>query len=132
MKKLSLLLMALALMFTAPGLFAADGDAQTLTGQFQWNRQDEPGDIKAVFTPTGENTWDVSFHFEFRDEPHTYSGTAEGSLTNGELKGNVMSDGDKPSPFSFEGKVVDGKFEGIHHSLRDEEPSETGTITLGK
>lgn len=133
--KTALILMALALI--VPGWAMAeeakaDDNQTTMTGQFKWNRMDDPGDIKAVFTPTGENTWDVSFYFDFREEPHIYSGTAEGSLTEGALKGNVMSDGEKPSPFSFEGKFVDGTFEGIHHSLRDEEPAETGTITLSR
>lgn len=135
MRKAALILVALALLVTLPGLAGAEepaADSQTLTGQFKWNRMDEPGDIKAVFTSTGENTWDVSFYFEFREEDHVYSGTAEGSLTEGELKGKVMSDGEKPSPFTFEGKFVDGTFEGVHHSLRDDEPAETGTITLSR
>lgn len=135
MKKAAMILMALALLVTLPGLAVAEdaaADSETLTGQFKWNRMDDPGDIKAVFTATGENTWDVSFYFDFRDEPHVYTGTAEGSLTDGALKGKVMSDGEKPSPFSFEGKFVDGTFEGVHHSLRDEEPAETGTITLSR
>ena len=142
MKKAALVLAALAFLFTTPGLLAEDKaaedkaevaeNAEVLTGEFKWNRQDEPGALRAVFTPTGENTWDVSFHFEFRDEPHVYSGTAEGTLGEGSLKGNVMSDGEKPSPFSFEGKFVDGKFEGTHASLREEEPQDTGTLTLGR
>lgn len=135
MKKAALVLMSLALMITLPGLVVAEApaaDETTLTGEFKWNRMDEPGPIKAVFTPAGDGKWDVSFYFDFRDEPHVYSGTAEGSLSEGALKGNVMSDGEKPSPFSFEGKFVDGTFEGVHHSLRDEEPAETGTITLSR
>lgn len=146
MKKAALVLTALAFLFTAPGMvFAQDSaevatevaaeaaaEAQVLTGEFKWNRQDHPGALKAVFTPTGENTWDVAFHFDFRDEPHIYSGTAEGSLDKGSLKGKVMSDGDEPSPFTFEGEFVDGKFEGTHASTREEEPQDTGTLTLGR
>ena len=134
MKKAALVLVALALLLTTPGILMAEeaADAHTLTGQFKWNRQDEPGDLKAVFTPTGENTWDVSFYFTFREEDHVYSGTAEGGLGEGDLKGKVMTDGEKPSPFSFEGKFVDGTFSGTHASMRNEEPEETGTLTLSR
>lgn len=137
MKRLFLGLLALALLSPAFGAFAgevttADAKTQTLKGEFQWNRQDAPGDLEAVFTPTGENTWAVSFHFVFRDEPHIYSGTAEGALGTGTLKGEVMSDGEKPQPFTFEGEFVDGKFSGKHAVKKEDGSEETGTLTLGK
>lgn len=132
MKKAALTLVAVLLVFLVPGFSSAADEpkVQKMTGEFKWNRMDEPGELKAFFKPTGENTWDVAFYFEFRDEPHIYRGTAEGSLKQGTLKGNVMTDGDEPSPFTFEGTVKDGKFEGTHASMREEEPQETGTLSL--
>ena len=129
MKQVVLALVALALVFAVPAL-ASDAEPQTLEGQYQWNRMEEPGDIKAVFTPTGDGQWEVSFYFEFREEDHIYSGTATGSLSAGDLTGEVMSDGENPRPFKFEGKVVDGVFEGTHGTTGDD-AQETGTMKLG-
>ena len=119
-----------ALLLTAPTLYA--GESQTLEGEFVWKRSDKeiPGALEAVFEPTGENTWNVSFHFTFRDKEHTYTGTAEGSLTEGELHGRVMTDAEEPSPFEFEGSFTDGQFSGTHASLRTGEAQPTGTMTL--
>ena len=133
MKQVVLALVALALVFALPAVAAeaeAATESQTLEGQYQWNRMEEPGDIKAVFTPTSDGQWEVSFYFNFRDEDHVYSGTANGSLTAGDLSGEVMSDGENPRPFQFEGKVVDGVFEGTHGTTGDD-AQETGTIKLG-
>lgn len=133
MKKFVAILCFSALLLAPGALLAEEAETQTLTGEYQWDRPDEqPGPIKAVFTATGENQWDVSFYFNFRDEDHVWSGTAEGSLTEGELSGKVMSDGDKPSPFVFEGKFEDGVFKGTHGGLRDGERNDTGTITLSR
>ena len=134
MKKFVAILCFSALLLAPGALLAEEAATQTLTGEYQWNRPDEkPGPIKAVFTATDkEGTWDVSFHFNFRDEDHIWSGQAKGSLTDGELSGEVMSDGDKPSPFVFEGKFEDGVFTGTHAGLRDGERRDTGTITLSR
>ncbi|MEM7352189.1 MAG: hypothetical protein AAF657_15420 [Acidobacteriota bacterium] len=133
MKKPAIAILALAaLALTAPSLFA--DESQTLTGQFIWERSDKniDGDLRAVFEPTGESAWNVSFYFKFEEKDHIYSGTAEGSLTDGTLKGKVMSDGDKPRPFEFEGTFADGSFQGTHTGFRKGEPSPTGTMTLSR
>jgi hypothetical protein len=115
-------------LFTALPLAAEE--SQTLQGEFHWERRDVRGALEAVFTPTGEGTWDVSFHFEFREEPHTYTGTAEGSLENGPLKGTVKNE-NKKRTFTFEGTVTDGQFTGDHSELDGEKVYDTGTLTLG-
>ena len=133
MKKFVAFLCFSALLLAPGALMAEEAATQTLTGEYQWNRPDEePGPIKAVFTSTGEDQWDVSFHFTFRDEEHVWSGTAEGSLTDGDLSGKVMSGGDKPSPFVFEGKVEAGVFTGTHAGMRDGDRRDTGTMTLSQ
>lgn len=132
MKRLTLAVIALTLL-VAPPLLAAD--SQTLNGEFIWERDEENivGDLKAVFEPTGENTWNVAFYFHFNDDDHIYTGTAKGNLTDGELEGEVMSDDDEPHPYSFTGTfAADGSFSGIHHYAGGDEPARTGTITLGR
>ncbi|MEM7581892.1 MAG: hypothetical protein AAF560_00810 [Acidobacteriota bacterium] len=119
-----------ALLLTVTPAFAEK--SQTMTGEFIWERSDRDitGDLKAVFEPTGESAWNVSFYFTFEEKEHVYSGTAEGSLTEGALKGKVMSDGDEPQPFEFEGTSADGSFEGTHMGFRQGKPTPTGTLKL--
>ncbi len=104
-------------------------DSRTLTGEFVWTDRDRSGDLEAIFTATGEETWDVSFHFTFRETPHTYSGTAEGSLTGGDLKGTVLNE-DKKRTFTFSGSFKDGTFHGTHAEVGSEKSHATGTLTL--
>jgi hypothetical protein len=121
-----------ALLVAVPSLLATN--TQTLQGEFVWERSDKSisGDLEAVFEPTGDATWNVSFHFTFDEKDHVYSGTAEGSLTEGELLGHVMTDGEEPSPFEFKGTFADGSFTGTHMGFRDGEAEPTGTMTLSR
>ena len=113
------------------GLTFAHGapEMQTLTGEYHWSGRNASGDLEAVFTSTGDQTWDVSFHFKFRGRPHTYSGTAEGSLSQGELKGTVKNE-NKGRTFVFSGTVKDGKFRGTHAETEGDREQSTGTLTL--
>jgi hypothetical protein len=104
-------------------------DTRTLTGEYHWNAGTS-GDLEAVFTPTGDGTWDVSFHFRFRGRAHTYTGTAQGSLSQGELKGKVKNE-NKARTFTFSGKMEDGSFRGSHAETTGGSPDRTGTMTLG-
>ncbi len=129
MKKASLFVAIAVLLLPAfSGPIDAD-DSTTLTGEYIWNRQDVPSEIEAVFTPAGESKWDVSFHFDFRNEGHIYTGTAEGSLTEGPLKGEVKNE-NKKRTFIFSGKFTDGVFEGTHAEMRDGKELDTGVIKL--
>ena len=131
MKKTAMLLLALLTLLIAPSLMAAD--SKTMEGEFVWERSDKniSGPLKAVFEPTEEKgTWNVSFYFTFEDKPHTYTGTAKGELGSGSLSGEVMSDGDQPAPFIFEGSFEDGMFNGTHAGFRDGEKRPTGTLSL--
>ena len=122
-----------ALFLVVPAALAAD--TQTLEGEFIWERDDKDiaGPLKAVFEPTGENTWDVSFHFTFEDKPHIYTGTAKGNLKDGELSGEVLSDGEEQHPYTFSGTFAeDGSFAGVHHYIDGEEARKTGKITLAR
>jgi len=123
-----LILVGLCLLLGAFGGAVAEG-ARTLTGEFVWTDRDRSGDLEAIFTATGEGTWDVAFHFTFRDTPHVYSGTAEGSLSGGDLKGTVLNE-DKKRTFTFSGSFKDGAFHGTHAEVEGERTHATGTLTL--
>ncbi|ANM30095.1 hypothetical protein ABI59_11700 [Acidobacteria bacterium Mor1] len=118
--------MALLALTAAP---AISGDARTLKGEYVWNAMDGGGPLEAVFTPTGEGQWQVDFNFSFRGEDHTYSGTAEGALGSGTLKGEVMNESKKRT-FTFEGSFEDGTFSGTHAETTPGRARDTGTLTL--
>lgn len=125
--KLSILTLFVLLSAT-PGLVGA-GDAQTLTGSFRWDQGGSEGDLEAIFTPAGDGKWEVSFYFDFRGQPHVYTGTAEGSLGEGKLKGRVLND-DKKRSFTFEGSFEDGTFRGSHAETTAGREKKTGTLKL--
>ncbi len=125
MKRSAVLLGLLLVMPIAHGA----PDTQTLTGEFFWSGGGASGDLEAVFTSTGEQTWDVSFHFQFRGRPHVYTGTAGGSLSQGELQGKVKNE-NKGRTFLFSGTVKDGKFRGTHAETEGGREQKTGTLTL--
>ena len=130
MKNTATLIAVAALVLTGYiGIVGAD-EPRTLKGEFVWNHRDSAVDLEAVFTPTGENRWDVAFHFEFRGKPHTYSGTAEGSLTDGGLSGKVRNE-NKKRTFTFKGKFKNEVFTGAHAETTDGRAQSTGTLTLG-
>ncbi len=129
MRRLALTL-AVAVLLLGAYTGIAQAKATEMNGHFVWNNEDQTGDLKAVFTKTGKGMYDVSFHFMWEDEPHVWSGTAEGDLKDGMLKGKVMTDGERQSEFVFSGEVKKGKFEGTHGSMRDGEMNDTGTMAL--
>ena len=129
MRRSLLLLAALAVLIPMAGSAPSAGEETTLTGSFVWNHQGRPGDLEAVFIPTGDSTWNVDFHFEFRGKPHTYSGTAEGSLGKGKLEGTVKNE-NRRRTFSFSGSFEDGTFKGTHAEIEDGVAHDTGTLTL--
>jgi len=98
-----------------------------LTGEYVWELGGTSGDLEAVFTPAGEDGhWDVTFRFEHRGQPHTYQGSAKGSLGEGTLEGTVFNE-NKKREFTFRGSFADGKFSGTHA----ESGKRLGTLTLG-
>ncbi len=129
MKRIALLLALALTVSLVPAVLAADGE-KTLNGEYHWTNADEKGALKAVFTPTGKETWDVSFYFQFRDKDHTYTGTATGSLSDGSLSGTVKNENQRRT-FTFEGTTADGSFEGKHAETTGGGERRTGTLVLG-
>lgn len=111
------------------GLVTGAGEKRTFKGAFEWSDEGYEGDLKAVFTPAGEGKWDVAFHFEFQGQPHVYAGTAEGTLSGGELKGRVLTE-DKKRTYVFSGSFTDAEFHGTHAEVRKGGEHTTGTLTL--
>ena len=105
-------------------------DGKTLTGQYIWNQTGEAGDLEAVFTPAGENKWNVDFRFAHGGDDHVYSGSATGNLTDGELSGQVRNEGGKRQ-FTFEMKFEEGRFKGTHAETTRGREQRTGTLNLG-
>ena len=111
----------------------AGGDV-TLQGGFVWENDDgnHEGDLKAIFTPSGEGEWNVSFHFDWEDGAHVYKGTCSGSL-DGKLSGDVVSDGEREMNFKFSGSFENGSFSGVHNFVTKEgEVKRAGTLTLAQ
>jgi len=132
MKRTALAFVLVALIVSAYAGGAQAADTETLTGEFIWNNEGQSGEIEAIFTGTTDGHWDVAFHFIWEDEPHIWAGTAEGSLTDGDLKGSVITDHESKGTFVFEGTFKDGKFTGTHASMRSGERDDTGTMTLNR
>jgi hypothetical protein len=110
------------------GLANGADEKRTLKGNYEWTGGGKKGTLETVFTPAGEGKWDVAFHFDFRG-PHVYAGTAEGSLSGGDLKGKVQND-EKNRTFTFTGAFTDGEFRGTHAEIGDDGEQATGTLTL--
>jgi hypothetical protein len=123
---------ALLGVFVLAALPSVAGDDVTMMGGYVWERDDgnHEGDLKAILSPAGDGQWDIAFHFDWEDGPHVYKGTCSGSL-DGELSGDVTSDGDREMKFTFAGSFADGTFSGTHNFVTKEgEEKKAGTLTL--
>lgn len=113
----------------APPSSPAPSAAQTMKGQFRWTQADEVGELQASFTPTGAASWNVSFRFEFRG-PHTYTGTAAGTLAEGSQLSGEVQDEKGRRHWKFAGTFKNGRLDGEHFELRGGEQERSGTLTL--
>ncbi len=121
----------------------SDSDEQTTTlhGEYVWTYQNEAENLTASFVQTKRPRlneelvevepaeYDVEFKFRFNGQPHTYSGTAKGSLTEGALKGTVFNE-NKRRKFVFRGEFTDGRLTGEHGEIRRGSERRTGTFWL--
>ena len=120
--------LALLTLFVCSIAYAATDETRTFSGYYRWDGQDLSGNLEAVFVPTSEATWDVSFSFKFQG-PHTFSGTAKGSLKSGKLEGTVRNERETRS-FDFRGTVKKGKFRGVHFESTGGARRRTGTLSM--
>ena len=117
------------LLLLAFGSLPALARPTTLAGDYRWgNGSAQP--LEASFTAAGgKSSWYVSFYFRHAGQPHTYRGTAEGSLTEGVLRGVVKTE-DQSRTFSFECTYDHGTFRGSHYEVSGNRKSKTGTLSL--
>ena len=134
MKVAAIAVTVLTLLLSVQDGAVPSGDEVTLTGEFLWKHMNHTGDLDAVFTKTGDGAWGVEFRFVWEGELHVFRGTAEGSLTDGELRGNVVTDSpERPQTFFFAGTSDGGRFTGTHRALQPSGGTHpTGTLTLGR
>jgi len=123
------MLLVVLLLAAFSSMNAQTAEEQTLTGEYWWDQSSRGGDLRTVFTPSGEGTWDVVFYFKFSGKAHVYRGTAAGSLSQGALQGKVRNE-NKRRTFTFQGRFSDGAFEGTHAELYSGGAERTGTLTL--
>ena len=110
-------------------LRADAAEQRTLTGRFMSGYQNGEKPVKAVFLPLEDGSWNVEFYFKFNGHDHIYRGTAEGSLSEGALKGKVVNES-RQRTFVFLGEFKAGKFTGRHAEIKRRGERQTGTITL--
>jgi hypothetical protein len=124
--RLALSLVVALLVTAVPPTWAAGGKT-VLEGKYVWSQENYTEQVKATFTPSGEDTFDVRFDFRFDGRQQIYDGIAQGRL-DGRLSGTVEN-GNKTYRFagSFDG---DGVFHGTHAELRRDREHPTGTLTL--
>jgi hypothetical protein len=129
MRRATQLVAVVAVLAVSLGLAVGGDEERTLTGSYRWADGGRSGDLKAVFTPTGDSKWDVAFHFDFNGERHVYSGTAEGTLSGGVLEGRVLNERRNRS-FTFKGTFSEGEFHGTHAETTGGGEQATGSLTL--
>lgn len=133
MKKSTLALLILAALALSPLSIQsarAEAEKRTLTGLYGSGFQDGPRPLRAVFTATGERTWDVVFYFVFNGRNHEYRGIAEGDLLEGPLSGRVQNE-PRRRTFTFRGEFEDGTFQGDHFEISRGRERKTGSLSLG-
>lgn len=121
----------LTLLSLVAGAVTGAENRETLAGEYFWQQGNHQGELEAVFTPDGADSWIVSFRFNFQGRAHVYRGTASGSLTDGPLEGQVKSDARRRT-FTFAGTTSGGIFEGTHAELQDGREIRTGTLKLSR
>jgi hypothetical protein len=105
--------------------------SRTLTGEYVSSFETGKQSLRAVFTPTGSEQWEVIFYFKFHGKKHSYEGTAEGSLDAGELSGTVTNENGRRI-FTFRGKFYGGEFRGTHAEIKRTGERRTGSLTLSE
>ncbi len=99
----------------------------TLVGEYAWN-DGKPHALRAVLTPTASGGWNAEFFFKHFGK-RVFSGVVHGSLSGGELNGEV--DNPKESRhFRFTAHLQDGVFQGEHLEQLPKGPKPTGTLWL--
>lgn len=127
MRRLALPFLAVSLLLALP--LPGDGAEGDRVFEGEYRSGDGDGPLRARFTPVGEARWTVTFDFIFNDRQRTYTGTAEGNLSQGRLSGRVKDEYGRRT-FTFRGEFDAGVFHGTHAEVYRGSEERTGTLTL--
>ena len=105
------------------------GSSETFTGTYDWN-QGGKDELRAEFTPSGENSWNVKFKFRFSGRNNTWKGTAEGSLADGGELTGTATNGSRN--WIFEASIRNGVMKGVHTEIQRGNEYKTGTFELSR
>ena len=131
MKAITLMIVVAASLSQLSNPPVAAESSRTLTGEYVSSFETGKQSLRAEFTPTGTEEWEVIFYFKFHGKKHSYEGTAEGSLDAGELSGTVTNENGRRT-FTFQGKFRDGEFRGTHAEIKRTGERRTGSLTLAE
>ena len=124
-----MLLVSSILVTTLFGLSAAAGDEVVNRGEYVWKVDGHRNEVEAVFTPRGEDTWDVEFRFAYARRRGVYQGMARGSLRDGVVHGEVRDNGGVLR-YGFELVVEGDRLEGQHFDIWSGRKKLNGTLRL--
>ena len=101
----------------------------TFRGEYVWDLDGHQNQVEAVFTSTGEGTWDVTFDFDYARREGTYEGTAKGSLQNGTIEAEV-NDAGGTLRYRVEAEIEGDRLEGRHFDIYRGRKKVGGTLRL--
>ena len=108
----------------------AAANAVTMSGTFVWNgKKGKKHELKAVFTPAGQNKWTVAFTAKWGKGYPKYTGTAEGDLRNGKVTGEAQN-AKKKRKWTFTGAGKDGTLTCSHAEIKGKNQKQSGSFTI--
>ena len=84
--------------------------------------------MTAEFTTTGDDKWDIQFHFRFAGNNATWEGQAEGDLSDGGSISGTSGYGSRRWVFSA--TIEDGVMRGKHTEIIGDKKEDTGTFEI--
>ena len=132
MRTTRILLPAIVLLLLGLGVGTAQArkDTTTFQGRYDWS-QGGGDELRADFRPDGENRWKVAFRFQFSGRKETWSGSAQGSLTEGSTLTGTATMGSRN--WVFDAAIKDGVMSGSHREVkRSGREYTTGTFEISR
>jgi hypothetical protein len=132
MRTTRILFMGAALLLVGLGVGSAQArkDTTTFEGRYEWS-QNGGDELRADFRPDGENRWKVAFRFRFGGRKETWSGTAQGGLTDGSKVTGTAKMGSRN--WIFDAEIEEGVMRGSHREVkRSGREYPTGTFEISR
>jgi hypothetical protein len=132
MRATRILLLGIVLILVGFGVGTAQArkDTTTFEGRYDWSQRG--GDeLRADFRPDGKGHWTVAFRFRFNGREETWSGTAQGSLSDGSTLTGTARMGSRN--WIFDAEIEDGVMRGSHREVkRSGREYTTGTFEISR